>query len=497
MADQKKTLWCSYQPRQGVCINGTYDVLDYEKIDYCVHVCWMDCEIGEFRKPADISSFQIWADGPAIMVDGKTCCIRLVFLNKIELALFLKRYLCEIIDIFAALIRFSDQTEDFLWITPAEQGRVWVFALLRQGSADHWYGQVVLANSMENWLTPFGPFDSFITTNRDSAIIGMRDSQLLAETVEQLNESATDLLNHLGCDGMGLPTDFPFLAEPEEPVKNLGMVIKLHPECLWFLCFPMDYFTFMPGVPGCFGRKRPEWIATAKPLSVHLDQKTSILKGLDAESGILIILNDNYPHFFDEGIKIDSPQLIKRGAEVIRKIMGCCAADCCGDEQIVLDVPYPGLFSWTCNPSHQKLSDLLVDKRFKYVFADFHTKCGKWCLTEDVNDLFDVSKEFTEGQLSHLRLMRIFHCQSLKGRKDLGMGATLVQGLLRAGAWRVEGSFLKEDVLQFMIFLLNILTKELAMQVSLNCMVKLGPTEAGRLYDEANSFLRDLEYQTN
>jgi hypothetical protein len=324
---------------------------------------------------------------------------------------------------------------------------------------------------------------------------------------EELHEAASELLSYLGDHeyGMGLPTDFPFLVHSEWSVSGTGMIVKVHPNCLWFLCFPLDYFTVFPGIPGCYGRNRPEWIATGKPLSLHLMEKSTILKDLGhVHAGKTLIVINDYSFFHESGHYTALSHLLRRGMDLTTEILECCANDCSESHPshsvIEEEIPFPNLFRWAKNPSAPKIRELLTDRDTWHVFANFHTVGQEWQTggTGNAARSFNPGREFPSGELSHIRLMRIFHCHSMGDSAELGdllsNRATLVQQLLQAGAWRVEGSYVEEDVIAFLVFVLRYLTGELGMQVACNCLEALGSEETGSLFQRVSEFIVDADY---
>ena len=124
---------------------------------------------------------------------------------------------------------------------------------------------------------------------------------------------------------------------------------------------------------------------------------------------------------------------------------------------------------WYINPTKDKIYSELLNLNTRYFFADFHVKGEKWqtgvgktaswenITISDNLEQFEVGIDFLEKEsLSHIRLMRIFHCHSVAIANALHIRPTIVPKLLVAGALRVEGSIMEENYLDYLCSLINL-----------------------------------------
>ena len=102
-----------------------------------------------------------------------------------------------------------------------------------------------------------------------------------------------------------------------------------------------------------------------------------------------------------------------------------------------------------------------------------------------------------ESGLSHIRIMRVFHCNSIyeysgDDTSEPGGSGSITMRLLEYGAWRVEGSMTLDNYLEFLSSLINLffLAGEFATIVRMLCLARGAPYMP--LLERAQKFKNDV-----
>lgn len=324
-------------------------------------------------------------------------------------------------DMLEAVIGLG-QEADLLAVTHEASGRARL-AFLRCARANEWCIE-------ETVVDPIDPDTSWTFTDARS------------DQRSSLREAYNTLVQWLGSESL--------LFREIETATQPRLVVKVDSSSLWFLQFPLN--TFLQLGIGSFVRYRDvEWITTSKSFFQHGLQYRQISDDLrDLKSfisGSVIVINTYREHEYDERCRLATDALVA----VLRLLQ-----DVHVGERVSL--------RWYLNPSAEVVRRLLLDPSTRYFFADFEASKGIWesgegaCAAWNASEAGEAMRApvdlgFADGDLSHLRLMRVFHCNSVFDpfRANAPAGAhTLVGTLLKAGAWRVEGGMTKELYLDYL-----------------------------------------------
>jgi hypothetical protein len=121
---------------------------------------------------------------------------------------------------------------------------------------------------------------------------------------------------------------------------------------------------------------------------------------------------------------------------------------------------------WLKNPGRDQLTEALLNPETRVFIADFESGYGQWELGESPapseDPYFDLAP--LQDRLSHIQLMRVFHCRSLfspNAAATTGMRpadrSTIARQLLLTQAQFVEGATMLEDYSEFLAFLFQFL----------------------------------------
>ena len=207
-----------------------------------------------------------------------------------------------------------------------------------------------------------------------------------------------------------------------------------------------------------------EWIATRKGFLRHCHERAAIRSDLSDPAAFLdgsVVVVNTYRN---------SGAAYRETARTLVDVLRCL-------DDVEIE-GRPRSLRWAVNPDAAEVRALLASPATRYFFAGFEAEGGAW-ETGDGAALDDgaapglgprVSEKLSFADraidLSHVRLMRVFHCRSafdpydgnVPGR-DPADSQTLVRRLLDAGAHRVEGAIARESNLEHARSTLRLLTE--------------------------------------
>jgi hypothetical protein len=162
---------------------------------------------------------------------------------------------------------------------------------------------------------------------------------------------------------------------------------------------------------------------------------------------------------------------------------------------------------WTLNPSIDQLYSILTSKATRFFFADFEADGGIWTVGDGVHrcptsckhelasvsgrDCFDLAR--MRGTLEHIRLLRVFHCNSIydpyKHGSQPSDPGTIAASLLATQAFFVEGSVTAEPVIDFICTILTLLLGRADLRAILFAQSLKGECDISSLIARANTLL--------
>ena len=411
--------------------------------------------------------------------NGDTCCIRA---EDIEISLssaqpndwrrFLASHFEQLIDIVASIVLFQEDEEDLLLVGQSAPGSVWVL-YLEQVLNGNWHGQLVERRRPEQIDITY----SLTSTGQQR------------EYADQLFKQFTSWL-----------PENSLLVRNRPRLQPKPFTAKVHPSELWFLRFPLSLFCHLQyGAFAAF--EGVEWIVTEKTFVRYRDEGKRIRQELSDVQKLLgnsvVVVNTYREH--------ESNKLCREGTELIIKILSLLKEVQVGPIEVSL--------RWYLNPSIDEVEHLLLDPETAYFFADFEASSGQWEPGEGEHlSWYDhkpihpakifpapVCRRFPSEDLncslSHIRLMRVFHCNSIfnpyaasADSREPADRHSIVRRLLERGAQRVEGGMTEESYLDFLCSLLNLFCRgQLFFILQWKCMER--GVDFRQIIGSANGFL--------
>jgi len=358
---------------------------------------------------------------------------------------FVNGKLAGLAELLASTVYGEDQ-EDLLWVEKSDGDLFWIFGLLHTDRG--WTGVLVERRDPE-------------TKNESSLFFGAHDENERKREAGDLFELLEETLaGEEDSEEFCLLTRKPYL--DNTPKREL--TIKLHRDALWFRFFPIDYFC--ASVCSNYGTLhrywRVHWIVTEGSFPANTVQRRLLQSELSNLCTFLrhsIVILNVYPMVWRAKLL----ERAKRGTDLVGEVLSLFE-----NVDITTDGNQETLsLKWYVDPGKEQVCQLLRDPNTRYVFGDFHVESKE---EEDVwvipgtkegrgSEFINVS-DFKDKDLSHIRLMKLFHCRSVYDFYESEKQKSIVDKLLCAGAQRVEGSIVDAPYLPHVCSLLRILTSE-------------------------------------
>ena len=389
---------------------------------------------------------------------------------------FLNSHFLNVIGLLATFI-VESEGENILWIEPFGSELVWVMGIL----SDSEYSKGMLVKRKIPELSP----DYFFS--------GIHNRHALAKVILKYFKS-------------WLGTDFPFCSDFSDS-RRYYFTVKVNPETTWFLLFPLSHFCqFKYGYfKYC---KEPEWIVTNRSFIQNTCDRIQLQNELCNIENILqhsVIILNTYSHWETKVV-----EKAQKGIDLIREVFSFF-------KDIYFQSDNPISLRWYINPTSNEILNELVNQEVRYFFADFHVNNGTWQIGEGQKfswlstsmvdqqysdqkreiELFNLNRKW---DLSHKRLMRVFHCESvfdvyINGSEPAD-AHSIVRLFLNCGAQRVEGGMTTESFFDYLCSLFDLLCRDKG----------LGPLLVGKcletgfnhefLIHRINKFLSSCDWDT-
>ena len=287
----------------------------------------------------------------------------------------------------------------------------------------------------------------------------------------------------------------------ESPAAGL-LRVKVDPRELWFLRFAFGAFARL-GLDGFDGYAACQLIVTSRSVSQIAERQRATEHELANTAAFLdgtqIVLNTYREHASASSAPRDEAAMA-----VLIEVL-----------ETLQELAFPPIthgLRWTLNPPADELRRILLSKETRFLFADFEAAGGVWSLGDgehrcatacehprnERSPLFDL--ESLRGRLSHVRLMRVFHCNSLfdpyAARTQPADPSSLGAALLATDAFFVEGSFTEEPVIDFYCSLLASILGRADVQTMLFAKSLAGTCDIASLTAKANTLLSERGFPT-
>ena len=298
-------------------------------------------------------------------------------------------------------------------------------------------------------------------------------------------------------------------ARPADPAARVGaeakgqLIVKVDPSELWFLKFPIAMFCHL-GL-GAFSRyETVQTIVTDRTVTQVCAMSRKVETELTSVetflNGVYVVINTYEAH-------LKSFAELRDYTELVIEIMKALSDLAFSTGRLTL--------RWSLNPGIDELREILLSSTTRFVFANFEADEGTWelgdgphdcwrCLTQTCDQHVDPhqGRDFSlldlAGQLGHLSLLRVFHCNSIYDPYKASCPAdagTIARDLLLTEAWFVEGSFTKERYVDHICSLLRLLLGRSDLQAILKAKSRIKKADFYTWVDRANDILKVRNYQ--
>jgi hypothetical protein len=332
---------------------------------------------------------------------------------------------------WASLVERSREclgTVDFLWIIQDAAAFYFLFV-----TGDPGTGQI------SGWLAKSSPINLYLRLDTSYLLMASDEDPAFRRAIEK-----TYSLFVTNPKGFNLDVDFPLFRRNREDRSAEKLVIHYGQAGPYITQIPFDFYSAF-GFGSFGGYRLFEYIGSERDFLTAERAWTDLLeKGGNAYLFIqhAYIIVNIYPDFGLEGLELT---LVEDALTVLKDIRCSISGIQTAKGNITL--------RFSVNPGKEELLRELMDPKTWFVFADFHTVDGCWVLPIDTPGFYE---ELLRGDLSHILLMRVFHCHSLVGSPNR---ANIVRQLLVKRVGRVEGSLFKQHIRAYLEYLLMLFSK--------------------------------------
>ena len=381
---------------------------------------------------------------------------------------FLRENLLDFIGLITAAI-MSNGHEEFLWVEKKSDEFVWILGLICNDN--YWSGKLLECPKV---------IINYDHQSKLKLLYEQKKVKLIFSAAKRLYER---LVDKNGCNVFNS-----IFVYNKENITSRKLTVKVNITELWFLFFPLDFFCEKKEFSRFVIYSEIEWLITKNKSFIQNTCQRIMISGemLNAENFIkhsVIILN-LYPHWFND---IDIGNKCLKGTWLLQKVLFLLSDLNIRNENISL--------RWYINPSVNIITNELKNSKTKYFFADFHTNNGIWQKgveypkkwEENIEPLEnnDIDIDFDFDDLKHIRLLRIFHCNTvIDNQCEPGIAIKL----LNTGAFRVLGGITQTNYLDYCTSLIKILFSRggLYPYLLLKCF------EYGINYNDLNAMVDDF-----
>jgi len=356
-------------------------------------------------------------------------------------------------------------------------------------------GTVILARVQQRSKSEW---DAFLTEHaRVAGLTEIFDSFTLSSGFEQEDAIRQSFIKYVSWSGQALDW------KNEDGYTKHRLLVKVDPGELWFLRLPLGmYCHFELGQFCNYGAV--QWIVSdrtvSQVVSVSQSTETALNNVSDFLAGAHVLLNTYEFHLnrFPE---------LRESTDLLLDVM-----------KAFLDVQIgSGRYSlkWTLNPDASLLESILLSPETRFVFANFESDGGVWELGDGRHECWNsgtqgcphpaltpqekLSLGHLQGRLEHIRLLRVFHCNSIANPFSPNQPAaagTLARQLLLTGAWFVEGSITKERYVDHICTLLAVLLGRRDLRAILRMKTRAGKCDLPDMTNRANTMLSTHGYES-
>jgi hypothetical protein len=288
-------------------------------------------------------------------------------------------------------------------------------------------------------------------------------------------------------------------SNPAEPPLLRIKVDRLE---LWFLRFPLDMFVKLK-LAGFAGYVGCQWIVSDRSISATAAMQASTEREM-ADSRTFLKGSHFVINTYAAQQNASSAATARLGVDLLIEILEQFGSVRFGEELIAL--------KWTINPAPETLMEILLSSETRFLFADFEAAGNDWqtgdgphrcwnaCL-HPVRYIGDrrIGIESLRGRLDHVRLLRVFHCNSIYDPSRPGMEpvdhTTIAGRLLASKAFLVEGSFTPETVPDFVFGMIRLLLQRSDLRTILRARSRIGLSDDAALFGRANALFAMCGYQ--
>lgn len=254
--------------------------------------------------------------------------------------------------------------------------------------------------------------------------------------------------------------------------------VKVHSDEHWIMRFPLPMFVQM-GLGSFANYLSCQWIVTERTFvevaALQQEAERRLRDSFDFLRSSRVLINTYKAH----ASSANAAQLQVALSLVLQILEGL--------QHVALLEGGEVSLRWSLNPSPNVVADILLDGSTRFIFANFEARGGVWTTGDDTVDksvagVVDLTE--LKGRLTHILLLRIFHCHSLyspfREDEDPVTARTLGHALLETGAAFVEGSVTEEPQIGYYCMLLQTLLG----RGDIRMLLRLQAVQLGLDYDE-------------
>lgn len=388
---------------------------------------------------------------------------------------------------FAMADRYFGMCEDYCYVYTQESRYIWVFWVTKQRDGTL---QALIAERAR----PDVPDLEYAVNHRP----GYQDAQL--------ERARTALLKFLATPQGGLG---------EDSTQSQSLLLRVDPQERWFARFPISLFS-QTEAPGFQQYRQLDWLSSGKTLLAYKRDRAQLEHIRSSLSNTLrstVVVVNTYSKFAHGAARHKTSAHARAGTRLLLDIFRLYES--------TMDQDGPCPLRWYLNPNRHDLIRIFSEPANRIILGNFEAELetsapnADWQLGQGERWSYRLPSlgypSETEGwpveylavdddfpELSHVLLLRLYHCHSLltRGAGERGVqpadAETIVGKLLRKGAGHVEGSVTRASYLDFIRAAISYCSMHPPLGRCFNDLIWTRGVAGKRLQDAIRAFYLEL-----